>query len=105
MIVPRRDFGIADRPVDADALAHIGGEIQIAVAIALPAPGYRPPADMIAADPVEAAHLGVRMLVILHEPVVPRIVHRVPGADLLEIVLVDLCLRSSSAGIAEVPRV
>src|SRR5262245_57577524 len=105
MVIPRRDVGIADRPVDADALALVRREVEVRVAIALPPPRDRPPADMIAADPVEPAHLGVGMLVILDEEVVPLVVDRVAGALLLEIMLVDLGLRRAPAGEAEVPRV
>src|SRR6185436_14942633 len=105
MVVPRCNVGIADRPVDRDAFALVGGEIEIAMAIALPSPGERSAADMIAADPVEATHLGVGMLVVLHEPMVPLVVDSVAGADLLEIVFVDFRLRRAPAGIAEIPRV
>ena len=105
IIVPRRNVGIADRPVSADALLGVGFEIQIAPAIALPAPGDRTTANMIAANPVEAVHFGVGMFVILHEPVVPLIVDRVAGALLLEIVLLHLVERRAAARIAEVPRV
>ena len=105
MVVPGGEVGIADRPVDADPFLGVGLEVEIAPAIALPAPGDRPAADMIPADPVEAVHLGVGMLVILHEPVVPLIVDGVACAGLLLVMLLDLVLRGAAARIAEIPRV
>ena len=51
IVVPGRDVGIADRPVDADAFAGVRLEVQIAPAIDLAPPHDRAPADLAAADP------------------------------------------------------
>jgi hypothetical protein len=51
VVVPRRDIGVADRPVDADPFARIGLEIEIAPAVDLPAPHDRAPAHLPAANP------------------------------------------------------
>ena len=58
MVVPGRDVGIADGPVDADAFLGVGFEIQIAVAIALARPDQRAPADLIAAVRVVRQHMS-----------------------------------------------
>ena len=60
VVVPRRDVLVADRPVDGDAVARVGLEVEVAPAVRLPAPQQRPAADVIAAHPVEALDLGVR---------------------------------------------
>src|SRR5690606_11495372 len=75
VVVPGLEVGVADWPVDAHAVAGIGGEVQVAPAIALPAPRQRAAADLIAADPVEALDLGVGMRDIVDEEV------RVGGVD------------------------
>ena len=69
MIVPGREIVIADRPVDRDALARIGLEVHRAPAITLPAPHDGAPADVVAAYPVEALNLDVRIVQVVDEPV------------------------------------
>ncbi len=44
-VVVRREVGIPDRPVDADAVARGGLEVEVAEAIGLTAPDIRAPAD------------------------------------------------------------
>ena len=80
VVVPRRDLGVADRPVDGDAVLRVRFEVQVAPAIALPAPHDRAAADVIAADPVEALDLRVRMLGVVDEPVLRRLRDRIAAA-------------------------
>src|SRR6266480_2432625 len=58
-----------DRPVDRNAVARIRLEIHRAPAITLPAPHDGAPADVVAAYPVEALNLGVRIVQVVDEPV------------------------------------
>ncbi len=53
VIVPRRDVGVADRPVDGDAVAQVGLEIEIAPAVHLASPDDRLAAHLPRAEPVE----------------------------------------------------
>src|SRR6185369_17440699 len=53
VLVPRRELGIANRPVDGNADLRVRAEVDVAPAIALPAPHDGAAADVIAADPVE----------------------------------------------------
>src|SRR2546423_1761624 len=62
VIVPRRDVGVADRPVYGDPVLRVCLEVEITPAIALAAPHQRPSADVITAIPVEALYLGVRRI-------------------------------------------
>ena len=80
MVVPRRELGVTDRPVDRDAVLRVRLEVHRAPAIALPAPHDRAAADVIAADPVEALDLGVRMLGVVDEPMLRRLRDRVAAA-------------------------
>ena len=80
VVVPRRDLGVAHRPVDRDAILRVRFEVHRAPAIALPAPHDGAAADVIAADPVEALDLGVRMLGVVDEPVLRRLRDRVAAA-------------------------
>ena len=80
LVVPRRELGVADRPVDCDPVLGVRAEIQVAPAIGLPAPHQRAAADVVAADPVEALDLGVRMLGVVDEPVLRGLRDRVAAA-------------------------
>ena len=59
MVVPRRDVGIADRPVGGDAILEVRFEVQVGKPIALPAPHQRAPAYVVATEPVEALGFDV----------------------------------------------
>src|SRR4051812_36921681 len=50
-IVPGRDVGVSDGPVDGDAVARIGFEIEIAPPIDLASPDDRLAADLTGAKP------------------------------------------------------
>ena len=69
VVVPGLDVLVADRPVDADALARVGLEVQIAPAEAVPRPQQRPAAHLIAAIPAEVLHRVVGVIDVLHEEV------------------------------------
>jgi hypothetical protein len=60
--VPGRDVGVADRPVDAVAVAQVGLEVEVAPAVAVPAPEQRLAAHGAALDPGERLVLDVRVL-------------------------------------------
>ena len=81
VVVPRRDVGVADRPVDRDAFLRVGLEVEVAPAIALAAPHQRAAADLIAAIPVEALDLGVRRLLLVDPPVEVLLVERVVALE------------------------
>src|SRR5690606_5633730 len=51
--VPRRDVLVADRPIDAVAVPRVRFKVEIAPAIALPAPQHRASTQDVAAHPVE----------------------------------------------------
>ena len=51
--VPRRQVGIADRPVGAVAILQVGLEIQVAPAVGLARPHQRLAAQLVPADPAE----------------------------------------------------
>src|SRR6267378_1909771 len=53
VIVPRRDVGVADRPVHAQAVARVGLEVEVAPAVHLPPPHDGPAAYLASADPVK----------------------------------------------------
>src|SRR5207253_1129871 len=59
VVVPRRNVGVADRPIDRNSFLRVRLEIEIAVAVALPPPHQRASTDVIAAVPVEALYLGI----------------------------------------------
>ena len=82
VVVPGRDVGVANRPVDADAFARVGLEVEVAPAIDLPAPHNRAPPDLAAADPRErlAFGRGVGVFEIVDEELVG---HLVAGVALL----------------------
>src|SRR5207245_9597927 len=56
--VPRRQVLVADRPVDAVAVAQVRPELEVAPAPAQPAPDQAAPAQLVAADPAERLALG-----------------------------------------------
>ena len=64
VIVPWRDVGIANRPIDRDAVAQIGLEVEVAPAINLAAPDDRLAADLPGAEPVERTVRGRRVRVL-----------------------------------------
>src|SRR5262249_50839583 len=51
VVVPRRDIGIANRPIHRDAVFEVGCKVQIAPAIALAAPRDGLAADLAPANP------------------------------------------------------
>src|SRR5216684_970154 len=69
VVVPRRDVGVADRPVDAEAVPRIRLEVQVAPAVHLPAPHDGLTAHLAAADPVErlVGIEGVWVVAVVHE--------------------------------------
>ncbi len=67
VVVPGRDVGVADRPIDAHALFEVGFEVQIAVAEHVSRPHQRAPARLVAAEPAERLLLHVRVLQVVHE--------------------------------------
>src|SRR6185436_17465026 len=79
VVVPRRDLGIAHRPVDSDSVLCVRPEVDVAPAIAMPAPQDGAAADVVTADPIEALDLSVRMLGVVDEPVLRRL-RQVPAA-------------------------
>src|SRR6185503_3421115 len=50
-VVPRRDVGVTDRPVDALAVTTARAEVVVAQAVGLASPGDRAAAEVISADP------------------------------------------------------
>ena len=92
VLVPGRDVRVADRPVDAEAVLGVGLEVEVAPAVRLAAPEQRTAADVVAAHPVEALHLGVRVLLVVDEPMGRRRMRGVAGPALL------LLLRAVLAG-------
>src|SRR6185295_6390906 len=69
-VVPRRNVGVADRPVDAVAVLEVGVEVVVAESIGLPAPGDRSATQVIAADPGERpiARRRIGMFTVAHPP-------------------------------------
>ena len=64
LVVPRRQIGIADRPVGAVAIALVGPEIIVRPAVSLPAPGQRTAAELVRPEPGEIGALGRRVGVL-----------------------------------------
>jgi hypothetical protein len=97
VVVPGREVGIADRPIDRHAFLLVGLEVEIAQAIALAAPQQRTSAHAIAAEPVEAFHLRVRRVLLVRPCVdvglfqdvalehVMRLFHRIGGAAAMQV--------------------
>ena len=77
VVVPRRDVLVADRPVDGDAVFRVRLEVEVAPAVALTPPQQRAAADVIAAIPIEALHLGVGRVLIGCPPIEILLIQRV----------------------------
>src|SRR5205807_10112780 len=84
--VPRRDVGVADRPVDAVPVAQVGLEVEIAPAVHLASPDERLAADLVALDPGEGLVLDVGVLLVLDEEVLVRLAE-LTGARLNRVLL------------------
>src|SRR5688572_4707709 len=67
VFVPGLDVRVADRPVDADALAQVRLEVEIAEAEYVARPHERASADVITAIPVERLRLSVGLLQVVDE--------------------------------------
>ena len=97
-VIPRRDIGVANRPVDAVAVLLVGVEIHVAHPVGLSTPVERAATQVIAANPgVRTIRgSGVRMLAVAHPPLFGR---RVEGVALTldRVVLGDFVLRHLSA--------
>src|SRR5215510_6320939 len=80
--VPRRDVGVANRPVVAVTVLRVRLKIQVAPTIDLPAPRDRPTTDLASAEPLEWRVLrgGVWILRVLHEELRSDFVARVAAA-------------------------
>ncbi len=84
VIVPGSEVGVAQGPVDADALPEVRLEVEIAPAVALAAPKQRASADVVAAEPGVGLHLHVRRFPVVHEKgrvVLAHLVDVVAGAQ------------------------
>src|SRR5687768_6846647 len=88
MIVPLFDLTITNGPVDRDAFLRIRPEIEIAPAVALPAPHQRASANVIATPPIERLLLHVGTLLLrgehMHVDLLQNIVapqHGMRGAE------------------------
>ena len=81
VVVPRCELGVADRPIDRNALAGVGLEIEIAPAVALPPPQQRATAHVIAAIPVEALDFGVRRLLLIGPPIEVALAERIVAPE------------------------
>ena len=82
VVVPRRDVGVSDRPVDGDPVARVGLEVEVAPAVRLTSPEQRPSTHVIPAHPVEALDFAVGILDVVDEPVRRRRMGGVAGAVL-----------------------
>src|SRR3989442_2751713 len=82
VIVPRRDVGIADRPIHPEAVARVGFEVEVAPAVHLSAPHDGLATHLAAADPVErlVGVEGVWVLAVVDEELAAVLVARVAGA-------------------------
>src|SRR5207247_4514702 len=58
VVVPGRDVGVADRPVDADAFLDVRLEVEVAPAVHLPAPHDGAAAHLASTDPGKRLALG-----------------------------------------------
>ncbi len=72
VVVPRRDVRVPNGPVNRDAILQVGFKIQIAPAVALPAPGYGFPAHLPAANPRKflVGIGGIRIFLVADEKLV-----------------------------------
>ena len=81
VVVPGRDVGIADGPVDAVAVARIRLEVEVAPAIHLATPDDGAPSHLTTTDIGEARTLrrGVGVFTVAHEELVAPLVAGVAG--------------------------
>ncbi len=79
VVVPRSDVLVADGPINGDLFARIGLKIQVAPAIALPAPHDGPAAHVPAANPQEGLvrRRGVGVFLVVYEELARPFVQRV----------------------------
>jgi hypothetical protein len=80
VLVPGFDILVANRPIDGRAVLRVRLEIHRTQSIRLPSPHERTSAHVIAADPVEAFGLAVRMFAVVHEPMLGGLRHDVTGS-------------------------
>ncbi len=92
--VPGGDVGVPDRPVGAVAVAEVGGEVEVAPAVHLPAPHDRAPAHLAPANPAERLRRigGVGVVEVVHEELAAPLVagvavllHRLLARQLLPV--------------------
>ena len=69
VIVPRGQVFIPDGPIDGDPFPGVGLEVEVRQPVALAAPNERAASGLVAADPVEPAGLGVRVVAVFDEVV------------------------------------
>ena len=60
MAIPGGQFLVPDGPVHGDAVLSVGFKVEVAPAVRLPAPHQRPPAYLVAPEPIEGLNLHVR---------------------------------------------
>ncbi len=66
VVVPRRDVGVANRPVDSDSFSQVGFKIEIAPAVTLAAPKDGLSADLASANPGKmfSGIRGIRIVLV-----------------------------------------
>ncbi|MBX7122474.1 MAG: hypothetical protein K1X42_10125 [Opitutaceae bacterium] len=69
MVIPRRNVGIADGPIDGYTLSGIGLKIQVAQSEAQASPHERSAADLVAAEPLEGLSFGVGIVDVVGPPI------------------------------------
>src|SRR5581483_12492441 len=103
-VVPRRDVGIAKRPIDPVSIALVRFEIQIAPAIAVTSPQQRAPADDVGPQPV--VRLARRLNIWVLAVVVPEMYGR--GIECarvaLDVVIAGVQLAIDEIVIRQIPR-
>src|SRR5207245_2788697 len=79
VVIPRSDVLVADGPINGDPFARIGLKIQVAPAIALPAPHDGPAAHVPAANPQEGLvrRRRVGVFLVVYEELARPFVQRV----------------------------
>src|SRR5688572_19214770 len=77
VVVPRREIGVANRPVDGDTFLAVRLEIEIAEPVTLAAPCERSATEVITAIPVEAFDLAIWRFLFVHPPVEILLVERI----------------------------
>ena len=82
VVVPRRDIGVADGPVDAEPVARVRREVEVAPAVHLPTPHDGLAAHLAAPDPVErlVGIEAVGVVAVVHEELAAVLVARVAMA-------------------------